>query len=248
MMERKDTILLAYVADDESKREYLPSFLTGSPTTSFENARSPRSFSSIDLIHESRRESALLFADCNKDHLTHFGKAFLSNRESSKVEDMPIENIETFSSHPMFDFCFFSDEEIDQMFKLLAMHDVAIERKTIISSSVQQTIVNTLNELEKNYLSICEKKKNLIKLPSLNLNSATFTKNQLNSILSARGCRRFFLSLYDIPSSLSWYIHNHIDKKFDASLIKKAPQINDAISHALYSHLTEVIEYIKNKE
>lgn len=148
------------------------------------------------------------------------------------------------SSSPLACLLSLSKQQIIQLVDLLSMHDLSIEMKHIVSSSLLSKITLHLMSYQKEYLKQILKVKEPINFPKLQLERWDGNKESLRSILYHRGFNRLSKALYPEQKALFWHIVHKIDTGRAKIMEKFYADVNNT---QIQKHLMSQVVSIANK-
>ena len=201
--------------------------------------------------------AAFTKADQNKLS-THFGleappiklkkqaKAFIQKIafEWLTNEDRYYTSKELLVKSPLLCLTKLSKPQMIEVVNLLSMHDLSIELKHVVSSSLLGKISLHLLKSQKDYLNHILKSKEPINFPRLQLDQWDGEKDSLRTILYHRGFNRLGKALYGSQQALFWHVMHKIDTGRAKILEKFYSDVhNDQIHH----HLVEQVVQIAKK-
>ena len=137
-----------------------------------------------------------------------------------------------------------SKKQIIEVVNLLAMHDVSIELKHVISSSLLSKISLHLSTAQKDYLNQIIEVKEPINFPKLQLEKWEGDKESLRTILYHRGFNRLGKALYGSQKALFWHVAHKIDTG-RAKVLEKF--YSDITNDQIHKHLINQVVSIAKK-
>ncbi|PCI75116.1 hypothetical protein COB21_06025 [Candidatus Aerophobetes bacterium] len=145
---------------------------------------------------------------------------------------------------PLLNLLSLSKKQIIYLVDLLSMHDLSIEIKHIVSSSLLSNITLHLLSHQKDYLKQILKTKEPINFPKLQLDQWDGNKESLRTILYHRGFNRLSKALYGEQKALFW----HVTHKIDTGRAKVMEKFYSDVHNAqIHQHLLNQVVSIAKK-
>lgn len=113
--------------------------------------------------------------------------------------------------HPLLSLLDLSTSQLHTLIDLLAMHDLAVEIRQIISTQKLKLIYSILTEIQIMYLKTLLDKREQVVFKKMGLSAWNTDLQILQGLLMQRGINRLAKAIYPIHTSFTWYISHHLE-------------------------------------
>lgn len=151
-------------------------------------------------------------------------------------------SLETLPSHPLNRLLELPSEELKKLITTLGLHDLAIDMKKLIRSSILKHLQESLSPNELIYIRKLQNKGENIQLSSLHLDKWNGETNALRRLIFICGINRLSKALYPCHHLLLWNISHRLNKTVHPSLYALHTDIkNKRIKEKLVHDILELM-------
>jgi hypothetical protein len=205
-------------------------------------------FSALHESHAKPLKKALLFST-SLLALTPLATRFLRQTLLRKITDVEGEilPVECLPKSPMLPLLQFNYEELLSIIDLLGIHDLAVEIRQIIDTSLLKKIYATLSKEQNAFLKTLSQKKEPLAFKKMTLANWDGNASHLKTMLQQRGLNRLAKALYGETPSFLWHLMHRLDLD-RANMLKNLckPLDHPQASHILRNQITDLMHSIKN--
>lgn len=151
-------------------------------------------------------------------------------------------SLETLPYHPLNRLLELPSKDLKEMITTLGLHDLAIDMKKLIRSSILKHLQESLSPNELIYIRKLQSKGENIQLSSLHLDKWNGETNVLRRLIFMCGINRLAKALYSCHHLLLWNIAHRLNKTVHSSLYALHTDIkNKRIKEKLVHDILELI-------
>ena len=127
-------------------------------------------------------------------------------------------SIETLPQHPLNRLLELSSTELKKLIITLGLHDLAIDMRKLIRSSILKALQQSLSPNELSYVRKLQDRQENIQLSSLHLDKWDGKKSTLERLIFICGINRLTKALYPCHHLLLWNISHRLDRSFYSTI------------------------------
>lgn len=134
------------------------------------------------------------------------------------LQGMSYLSIETLPEHPLNRLLELTSKELKKLIITLGLHDLAIDMRKLIRSSVLKALQQSLSPKELNYVRKLQNRQENVQLSSLHLDKWDGKKATLERLIFMCGINRLTKALYPCHPLLLWNISHRLDKSLHSAI------------------------------
>ncbi|MGL4348318.1 MAG: hypothetical protein ACRCSV_02520 [Chlamydiales bacterium] len=158
------------------------------------------------------------------------------------LEGISYLSLETLPDHPLNRLLELSSKDLKELISTLGLHDLAIDMKKLIRSSLLKRLQESLSGNELMYIRKLQNKGENIQLSSLHLDKWNGETNALQRLIFLCGINRLAKAIYPCHYLLLWNISHRLNKTVHSSLYALHTDVkNKRIKEKLVHDILELI-------
>lgn len=151
-------------------------------------------------------------------------------------------SMETLPQHPLNRLLELSSKELKKLIITLGLHDLAIDMRKLIRSSILKALQQSLSPKELSYVRKLQDRQENVQLSSLHLDKWDGQKATLERLIFMCGINRLTKALYPCHPLLLWNISHRLDRSFHSTIYSLYTDIkNKRIKEKLIHDILELL-------
>ena len=180
--------------------------------------------------------------ECAKKYITSI---LYENIVQSNPDVLPIELLPSCDLNTILDL---TTSELYILIEYLGIHDLGVEMKQIIDTTLIKKIQGSLSPEKEDYLKKLSQKKEPVFFKRMELHKWDGKPESLKKVITHRGINRLAKAAYAEEPSLSWYISRMLSVQDAGSFLGLCKPLNHpSASTLLIEQILEIIPLIKPK-
>lgn len=171
--------------------------------------------------------------------MQEFASTYLMKELLQGISYLPIE---TLPKHPLYRLLELSSKELENLIITLGLHDLAIDMRKQIRSSILKALQQSLSSKEMNYVRKLQDRQENLQLTSLHLDKWDGKKATLERLIFTCGINRLTKALYPCHHLLLWNISHRLDRSCHSTIYSLYTDIkNKRIKEKLIHDILELL-------
>lgn len=151
-------------------------------------------------------------------------------------------SVETLPEHPLNRLLELSSKELKKLIITLGLHDLSIDMRKLIRSSILKALQRSLSPKELSYVRKLQDRQEKVQLSSLHLDKWDGKKATLERLIFICGINRLTKALYPCHHLLLWNISHRLDRFFRSTIYSLYTDIkNKRIKEKLIHDILELL-------
>ena len=151
-------------------------------------------------------------------------------------------SMETLPENPLNRILELSSKELEKLIITLGLHDLAIDMRKLIRSSILKALQQNLSPKELSYVRKLQDRQENVQLSSLHLDKWDGKKATLERLIFMCGINRLTKALYPCHHLLLWNISHRLDRSFRSTIYSLYTDIkNKRIKEKLIHDILELL-------